>query len=346
VAGKLAVFRCDASPELGGGHVARCLVLADSLAAHGWSCRFATRKDARQTLCSLAASGHDVRVLDGATDEVDEAAALGADLGNGCALLVVDHYGRGFRFEKAARRWAQRIVVIDDLASREHDADVLVDPTPDRAGDTYRRLVPSHCQLLLGPMFAPLRTEFAALRESSLARRRARPNLRRVFVGFGATDPRNMTTAAMTIIGEAIPDLAIDIVLGGDTPHLTDVQAAAAPMAPRVHVQVEPMSVADLMAAADIGVGAAGMMSWERCCLGLPSLVAVAAENQRGNAVGLSSAAAALVVGDEGGLDPRAATAALCGLAQEPARLAGMAEAAAALCDGRGAERVVKALTA
>jgi UDP-2,4-diacetamido-2,4,6-trideoxy-beta-L-altropyranose hydrolase len=342
----LAVFRCDASPELGGGHVARCLVLADSLARRGWTCLFATRKDARQILPSLAASAHGVRVLDGELDEVDEAAALGADLGTRCALLVVDHYGRDLRFEKAARRWADRIAVIDDLESRGHDADVLVDPTPGRGSAAYEGLVPARCRLLLGPMFAPLRAEFAARRDSSLARRRARPGLRRVFVGFGATDSRNMTAGVVTKIGEAMPDLAINAVMGGGAPHLADVRAAAAAMAPRARVHVEPESVADLMAAADIGIGAAGMMSWERCCLGLPSLVAVAAENQRGNAAGLVSVGAAIVVGDERGLDPRAMTEALRGLANDPARLARMAEAAAALCDGRGAERVVEALAA
>jgi UDP-2,4-diacetamido-2,4,6-trideoxy-beta-L-altropyranose hydrolase len=343
----LAVFRCDASPEIGGGHVARCLVLADALAGCGWSCRFATHGDAQRTLPALETSAHEVCILGGEEmGEEDEAAALDVNLKTGCALLVVDHYGRDQRFEKAARRWAERIAVIDDLANREHDADVLVDPTPGRVSDMYKHLVPSHCRLLLGPMYAPLRAELAALRESALAQRRARPGLRRVFVGFGATDSGNMTAAAVTAIGEAMPDLAIDAVLGGGATHVSEVRSAASAFGSRVHIHVEPKSVADLMATADIGVGAAGMMSWERCCLGLPSLMAIVADNQRSNAAGLERAGAGFAVGGENGLDSRALIEALQELSDEPARLVRMAEAAAALCDGRGAERVVEALVA
>ena len=325
--------------------MARCLALADALRARGWTCLFASRTDVSLILPSLAASGHKVRVLGGEeTDEADEAGALGADLKTNCALLVVDHYGLGLSFETAARAWATRIAVIDDLARRKHDSDILIDPTPGRGSGAYSGLVSDRCRLLLGPMVAPLRPEFLALRVSAIKRWRSAPSLRKVFVGFGATDSKNMTTTAVSAIVAAMPNLEIDVVLGRGAANIFEVRAVASGSQTRIHV--EPKSVANLMAGADIGVGAAGMMSWERCCLGLPSFVAIVAENQRSNATGLEQAGAGIVVGDECGLDSPALIEALRGLSDEPARLARMAEAAAALCDGRGAERVVEALAA
>ena len=151
-----------------------------------------------------------------------------------------------------------------------------------------------------------------------------------------------MTGTAVNAIAATMPNLEIDVVLGRASANISEVRAVAAGSRTRIHV--EPKSVAHLMAGADIGVGAAGMMSWERCCLGLPSLVAIVAENQRSNAMGLERAGAGMVVGDEGGIDSPALIDALRELSDEPARLARMAEAAAALCDGRGAKRVVEAL--
>lgn len=347
MAAKFVVFRCDASPEIGGGHIARCLVVADSMRARGWTCCFATTGDGPRLFPSLAASGHEIRVLDESfADDADEAKAISSAIQSDCELLVIDHYGRDLEFERAARGWTKRIAVIDDLARRKHDTDVLVDPTPGRGSAAYRQLVPIQCQLLLGPLFAPLRLEFQAIRAETVARRRASPELRRVFVGFGATDSKNMTAGTVTKIGETLPNVKVDVVLGAGAAHSSDVKSAAEPFDGKVRIHIEPKSMSSLMAAADLGVGAAGMMSWERCCLGLPSLVSIVAENQRSNAIGLERAGAGVIVGDEGGLDLPAFVHALKGLAEDSGHLAQMAESAASICDGRGAGRVAEALAA
>ncbi|MBY0431842.1 MAG: hypothetical protein K2Q10_11635, partial [Rhodospirillales bacterium] len=115
-AGLTAVFRADAEPAIGGGHVMRCLTLADALAARGWRCHFACRPGTPEMVLALAASGHAVVPLADPSP-----AALAARWPAGCGLLVVDNYGLDAAYERACRPWAGRILVFDDLADRPHD---------------------------------------------------------------------------------------------------------------------------------------------------------------------------------------------------------------------------------
>src|SRR5262249_18815445 len=159
--------------SIGGGHIARCLALADELAERGHGCVFAVSAETAATMPSLAASGHDIEALSAGTTADLEPSLLAASWPQGCALLVVHHYGRDARFESACCPWAERILVIDDLADRPHDCDLLLDSTLGRAPADYASLCPKTCRMLLGPAYALLRPEFAAARSESLARRRA-----------------------------------------------------------------------------------------------------------------------------------------------------------------------------
>ena len=156
----LAVFRADASPTMGGGHVMRCLTLADALRDAGWSCAFATAAESSAMVPALARSGH--ATIDIASDDAGE---LGACVGH-ADLLIVDHYGLGAVFEGRARDWAGQVLVIDDLPNRPHDCDLLLDQTAGRGAGDYAGMVPDHCRLLLGADHALLRPQFLSARGS------------------------------------------------------------------------------------------------------------------------------------------------------------------------------------
>ena len=329
----LVVFRADAAPAMGGGHVQRCLALAETLVEAGWHAAFAFRAGTLETVPALAASPHRLLALEGAED--DEAALLPSKIGTRCDLLVVDHYGRGAAFETAGRRFASRIMAIEDRPGRRHDCDLLLDPTPGRMAADYRDLIPAGCRLLLGPSYALLRAQFNKARAAALARsRRAMP--RRIFVSMGMTDPRNLTAAVLQGIAASATGLSVDVVIGSVAPHLAALRQLIGALKLDARLHLDADNVAELMGAADLAVGAAGSSSFERCCLGLPSLVVVAADNQRDIAAGLGGAAEVLGLDDLAGA-VAAGVKRLC--ADTQARVA-MAEAAARLCDGRGAARV------
>jgi UDP-2,4-diacetamido-2,4,6-trideoxy-beta-L-altropyranose hydrolase len=230
-------------------------------------------------------------------------------------------------------------MVIDDLADRAHDCAILLDQTAGRVEDAYRPLVPADCRLLLGSDYALLRAEFADRRSEALAARAQRDGLRRVLVAFGSTDPENGTGLALDAIAQSGLAVETDVMLGHAAPWIEDVRrrAAGLPVPGRVHVGVaDPW---ELMAAADLAIGAPGTTSWERCCLGLPSLLLEMADNQKFNARILAASGAAEVVGTVPAVTAADLAAALKRLT--PARLRELSTKAAACCDGGGVDRVV-----
>ena len=317
-------FRVDASPQGGGGHVMRCLALAEALRALGARCLFLSARGSAETVPALSASGHDAIALDPDEDPLER-------LSGPLDWLVVDHYGLDARFERAARQVADRIMVIDDLADRPHDCDLLLDQTPGRTEESYRALATSGCKLLMGPGFALLRPGFVAGREAALRRRSLPAPAKRLLIACGSSDPADLTGKALAAADGL--DLEVTAVLGAAAPHLEAVRARCG------RLLVEPDDMAGLMAEADLAIGAGGTSSLERCCLGLPSLIAVIADNQAGNAAALSARGAAVDLGPAAALSTDAIAAALTALAGDGEARRTMARSAASLCDGLGARR-------
>ena len=333
----VAVFRADAAPGLGGGHVMRCLALAQSLAESGWVSVFAGSPETIETVPAISRLGHAWIEISAGVES--EASALRSRMPQGCDAIIVDHYGRDADFESACRGWAAQIFVIEDIPGRAHDCDFLLDPTPGKEPGDYAGLVPRGSRLLLGPNYALLRSQFAAARAPALARRADCPKLSRVFVNLGATDPSNLTSVVLAGIAASGLSLSVDVALGSAAPHVAAVQECAQKLGTNARVHVDVADIAALMAAADLAVGAAGSGSFERCCVGLPSLIVVAADNQRQVAAALVEAGAVVSLGEGSDLRPDRVAAAVRDFVMNESALLKFSKCAAALCDGRGAPR-------
>ncbi len=329
-----AVFHADATVEIGGGHVRRCIVLAKALLEDGWSVLFASCQGTAEVVPSLRKIG--IKLIS-VNNREDVAARLRADVPNGCDLLVVDSYRLDGAFERACRPWARRILTIDDLADRRHDCDVLVDQAPGRSAADYRSLVPPHCTILAGSNYALLDSSFARARTATACRD---GDVRRVFVCFGSTDPAGATVRALAALQHADLGVAIDVVIGGLNPHRQLVQSAANRLSPPATVHVDVEDMASLISRADLAIGAGGVGALERCCLGVPSILVVLAENQRVNASAICCAGAALIVEDSELCDTDAIASNIRSLAHNKSTLASMSVAAAMIVDGLGAMRV------
>lgn len=337
-----AVFRFDASPRIGSGHAMRCLVLAESLAQAGWRCGFACGAGSLDVVPALRRIEGDHVTLDG--DEAGEAAALARHWPAGCDLLVVDHYRRDAAFETACRPWTGRVMAIDDLADRRHDCEILLDQTYGRRAADYDGLVPAGCDRLVGSRYALLRPAFAAARPAALARRRSPGPVRRIQVALGGTDPGNVTAVVLDGLAAAAGEAEVDVVMGAAAPHLAAIREKAERLGRRVTVHAGVGNMADLTAAADIAIGAAGTSAWERCCLGLPTLLVVLADNQRLVAAALEKAGAARRLGLGSEITPQAVGAAVEDLCRSDEARRAMGKAAAGLCDGDGLRRVMVGL--
>ncbi|MGC8697050.1 MAG: UDP-2,4-diacetamido-2,4,6-trideoxy-beta-L-altropyranose hydrolase [Halothiobacillus sp.] len=358
---RAVVFRVDASLAIGTGHVMRCLTLAQELAAHGAHCRFICRAHAGHLIDRIQAQGFDVAVLPAGVktessleDQPPHASWLGCGWREDAAQtrailakrppdwLIVDHYALDARWEQAVAGVANQLWVIDDLADRAHAACGLVDTSLHRVAADYAPWISRPYTGLFGSDYALLRPEFLAWRERSLQRRAAHWAIHRIQITMGGVDLPNATGAVLAALC-ACPladDCEIDVVMGAAAPHLSAVraQAAALPWHTRVHTNIANM--AELMAMSDVAIGAAGSTSWERCCLGLPSILVILAANQVAGGLALEQAGAARVIAH-----PDAIAAELPRLlAEVAAHLPEVSRQAAQITDGLGAVRVARAL--
>ena len=332
------VFIAGAGPAVGGGHVMRCLTLADALAAAGAACAFAATPGAAAVLDAFAGPGiARLPVAEGvvAAGSVAALAARAADAARawGADAAVIDHYGFGPQDEAVVAAAVSRTLAIDDLR-RPHGCDLVLDSNLGRTAADYPGVA-----ALTGTGFALVRPAFAALREAALARRRGAAKVERILVSLGLTDVGGITARVVEALAPVRGDAALDVVVGGGAASLPALRALAEAQG-GIALHVDTPAMAALTAAADLAIGAGGSSVWERCCLGLPTVTLVLADNQRPNALALAKAGAAVVVEARGDGFAGRLQGAAAGLIASPKARRALGGAGAGLCDGLGAERV------
>jgi len=345
---RLILFRADASPEIGTGHVVRCAALAAALKSRGADILFVSRYLGDAYRDELTNQGFGVTMLEGEGSspqnaDADAMATIQAMQGYARpAWLVVDHYGLAADWHRRLRPHVPRIAVIDDLANRPHDCDLLLDQNVLIGDDRrYEPWVPATCRQLLGPGFALLRPQFAEARRT--LRWRDGP-VRRLLICCGGGDADNLTERAVeAFLDVQIEDVHAEVIVGAAYPHWERLVAQHGDC---VGLTIE-RNVADMaarMARSDLFLGAGGSMTWERAALGLPGITIAIAPNQQRMCEDLATIGAGIHLGD-------AATQTVSGIAgafrtavARPAWRADAARKLMAICDGLGVERVCTAL--
>lgn len=269
------LLRADASVSIGSGHIMRCLTLARALMKQGASCEFVCRPSEGDLIAWLGTEGIKVITLPAnITSEHDDAQSSLASITKHYQLLVLDHYQLGQAYCQVLRSRCDMVLVIDDLANRQHDCDILLDQNlHPSANSRYESLVPAYCKLLLGPHYALLRDEFYQVNNKAKSQH--------ILVGFGGSDEQNLTQLAIQAIAQLkLPQLTADIVIGANNPWRVMLQQQVARL-PNVQLHVQSTEMATLMHRATLMLGAGGSTHWERCICGLPGLIVTVAENQQ-----------------------------------------------------------------
>ncbi len=338
----------------------RCLALAESLRKDDAQCEFVCRTHPGNLGELIQGQGFKVHALQPLVDAEDrechgrsvpshahwlgadsksDAEQTGACIGNqGVDWLIVDHYAIDSSWEGRLRSHCGRLMVIDDLADRTHECDLLIDQNLNRAAKDYDALVPAGCRVLAGPRYALIRPEFAAMREYSLLRREQSP-IRRILVSMGGVDANNATRAVLDALDRSPLDKAcqIAVVLGPRAAWIDSVRTRAGHMKWRTEVLVDVKNMAEVMAGSDVAVGAAGTSAWERCCMGLPTLTMVLADNQIEGAKALARAGASIMLQSRNGLPGEIAEA--IEFLSSAGQLQAMQRASACVTDGLGLDR-------
>lgn len=352
------VLRVDASITMGTGHVMRCRTLATALQKRGAHIQFIIRAHPGHLGNMLARDGFAVTLLPepadiekkgedyaawlGVSQQEDADQTIAALENQQCDWLIVDHYGLDRVWESQLQSYTHKLMVIDDLANRQHECDVLLDQNYTlQSQKRYQEWVPEHCQLLLGPGYALLRPEYAHYRET-MTRRMG--DIKRVLVFMGGADNANITGKVLVALSAyQLAYLEVDVVIGPNFIHKSSV-IEQANTRPNTHIHAPRSHLADLMVNADLAIGAGGSTTWERMCMGLPSIVLSIAENQVPTCEALASSGLILYLGSAHNLDVAAIESALLESIVSAGQLRALVNSNQVLVDGWGVNRVAEVL--
>jgi UDP-2,4-diacetamido-2,4,6-trideoxy-beta-L-altropyranose hydrolase len=306
-------MRVDSSYLIGTGHVMRCLTLGEILRERGVEVQFICRNLEGNMISVIESQSYKVFVLSKPENAIKgrnlydswlevswmkDADETIQTLQETPQVMVIDHYALDYRWHQAVRPYTHKIFVIDDLANRKHDCDYLLDQNIHlNMHGRYNGLVPDHCKQFIGPQFALLRSEF---RKKHRANRKITSELKRIFVFFGGTDPTNETLKVLRSLEQISLDdcgIEIDVVVGKVNSHIEHIRNYCLNR-PNYHFHVQVNNISDLMMSADLAIGAGGTTVWERCYLGLPSILISVAENQTQICKALEQAGVAIYLGE------------------------------------------------
>lgn len=303
-------IRADASIQIGSGHIIRCLSLADQLKAQGHQCFFISRNNDGNLVDFVTQRGYQTCILEndqkntellldteyqkwlGVSEEYDaeQTASLIAVQYQRVDWVVVDHYGLSAKWEASLKNIAEHILVIDDLANREHDADIILDCGVINSENDYKLLNQGKAKILLGAKYALLRPEFTEYRKKIKVNTltSTAPKIK-LLINLGGVDKDNLTTQILNIIENTVfpYEVELTIIMGLNAPWKSTVIEKAKQLKYLTQVLVNVSNMAELMVNHDLAIGAAGSTAWERCCLGLPTIMICMADNQKMIAKGL-----------------------------------------------------------
>ncbi len=369
-------FRVDSSNIIGHGHIMRCLTLAHALVTQtkqlkgeDISISFLCRNHQSNInnlvsqnnfyLITLPQGKETIKLADsntwlGCSQSQDAQQCVNAIKSLTANIvpfdiLIVDHYALDEQWHNLVSPYYQQLMVIDDLASRSLHCELLLDQTLGRQPQQYQSFVPKHCQLLLGKNYMLLRDEFSALQEQAILQRQLRSKQltsANILISMGGGDPDNLSELALLAIAQVIknyPNITTSLVLSSQSLHLKSLQRLSNQFTWCTLI-TDCQNMGDLMLSADIAIGASGATAWERCCLGLPSLITVNAENQQLIAKNLTHAGATINLGWHKEITTNTVINALEKLLNEANTYLTMVDNNLNCCDGLGAKRVAKVL--
>lgn len=334
------LLRCDAGPSTGVGHAVRCAAVAEAALAAGHEIVWSGRLDGLDWLWSglqpgaAPGTGTLRPPADDAAALVELARSAGAD------AVHVDHYLLGTDLRPTLHAAGIVLSTVEDFATGRRPGDVVVDPN--LGADTHPRPDDGSPVLLRGPHYAPLRV--AARRARDAAPGPAdRGHTPHVLVVMGGTDAAGLLPSVVRALHACDAPADVDVVV----PPGRDLDLPDAPGPARFRAIAPLSDLPSAMARADLVLSAAGTTVWELCCVGVAMALVRAADNQVQGYRAVVEAGAGLGLGGADDVADTAATAAaLRPLLTDPGTRAGYAARARTVVDGRGAARIVDAVTA
>lgn len=286
------IIRADAASEIGTGHVMRCLALAQAWIDQDGEVVFISHCESDALEKRITAEGINLISLDKPHPDpfdwkltrgiLDKLKTRGT---KPHPWLVVDGYHFDAGYQKSIKAAGCKLLWIDDYGHAAHYyADLVLNQNISADPSLYNNREP-YTQLLLGTRYALVRREFKRWQGWQ---REISPVARKVLVTLGGGDPDNVTRKVIQALKQVdVPGLEARIVIGPANKHLEVLKKEIGDQS-RLHLLTNVADMPDLMAWADVCISAGGSTCWELAFMGLPGIMLITAENQRGNVEALN----------------------------------------------------------
>lgn len=347
------LIRVDASSNIGNGHLMRCLTLARALKKKEYDITFLCNQENKDQIKSLIKNDFSIIYFNNKANfndnnddyQLQDAIACAKAIASLAVfdLCIVDHYNLSKPWQLRLSKQTKRMMVIDDLANREHYADILLDQSLGRQDCDYQKIVPKHCLLLTGSKYILLRSEFITFRKESINSHLTINKIEKVLISLGGTDPNNITekvVKALISLKYSIPALTAKVILASNAPHISKIKNYSQKYS-WITLLIDTQEMAKQMLSADLAIGASGSTAWERCCLGLPTLSIITASNQEFISRKLEDENAHINLGFAKSLTTTNIVKQVMILAEEHGKYNTMVRNSNVICDGLGVQRVV-----
>jgi UDP-2,4-diacetamido-2,4,6-trideoxy-beta-L-altropyranose hydrolase len=290
---EFAMFRPDAGPGVGLGHLRRCLSLAAALRQSGRESVFLTdtNKAVRKFIETLG-FGTELSPTTGKVSDVQQ--TLESAIRHKCGIIIVDSYRIGHDYLNRLRQAGLYVVAVDDLARIPFPCQMVINNGLHAKSLPYLSTWRDTC-FLLGPEYTLLSQEFWTAKP-----RITRETVRSILITLGGADSRNLMPELLAGLDTIPGDYVVTATVGPFFTNKTHVKKAASSSHHPVNLIPSPESVFRLMADADLAISAGGHTLYELAATGTPTLAIQVADNQKEHLNALAEKGIVRTVGTAG----------------------------------------------
>ena len=339
-------IRVDSGLDIGLGHVMRCFALAEVIKNMNFNVYFISKGIEGNVIKNVENYGYKVFRIDSKAiksskshwkmDAVKTTKII-QRFKNEKNLLLVDNYELSNMWETWLKLVVDKIIVIDDFLNRSHNCDLFIDQNLHTSKKERNKI---NCKKLLGPKYALLRKEF--IKSRKIVKKRS-GKINRILVSFGGSDEKNQTLKVLKAIKKLDKEkINVDVIVGEPNKNKIKIKKICSMLKNSTYYQ-QTKNMAKIMNKADLAIGAGGIITWERCCLGLPSIVSIVSKNQEDAVNAVSKKGCLINLGRAERLISEDYLNAIKKL--DSRKLIRMQKKCMELIDGRGTERVAKQIS-
>ena len=341
---KSVVFRADANPEIGMGHIMRCLSIADAF-SEDFKVSFILSDDGPIKI--ISDRGYESVVLESDYRYPDDETAYWPDEITP-DILIVDSYFVTDHYMHELRKRSGLLVYVDDLSEHPYKVDTIINYNVYADAEKYLELYGKsgvdEPKLILGPAYVPLRSDFYTIPEKVTS-----SEVRDILISTGGADPMHIAVDMIrTLCSAESHKFNYHLLIGAMNTDRDEILSLSGGKENIIlHENVSDMRT--LICSMDIVLSAAGSTLYEVCACGIPLITFVIADNQLSGAKSFDKRGLAVFAGDLRYENRDELANILLNTIDRVSKdymlRKSMVETMRRLVDGQGAKRIVQALS-